>query len=770
MSSRYRRPATPDAKTRAGAARADRLQAQHDRLAEQVAALRTGDDWQRWLATAARFHTYSFQNTLLILAQRPDATIVAGYEAWKAIGRHVGKGEKGIAILAPVFTRRRQSEADDPEATSSAAPGPDDPPAAATRLAGFRVTYVWDVAQTDGRPLPEQPAPQLLRGMAPGGMWDALAELVEASGYSLDRGPCGEANGVTVPDTRSVRVRADIDDAQAAKTLAHELAHVRLHTTGTDDADDAAPAFVCRGTVEVEAESVAYLVAAAHGLDSSSYSFPYVTHWADAVHGQRPEDVVRATGERVLVAASWILAATQPHMTEDAATERLDALADRADASLRSTSLLRTRAENTLDRTTSSPVGAPRPAADSRAHGRTATSRGTVAGAATGRRGPASITTAPSAGRAELVAVHRLAVAFYRDRLDGSWVPDYLDQRGLGAALDDPWAAGYAPDGWTYLVDHLRENGVDDGVLLASGLATTARTGNLIDRFRDRLVLPIRDPAGDVVAFIGRAHPGSDPDRTPKYLNSPQTAIYHKGEILYGLHETRTALARGARPAIVEGPLDAIAVTAGTGGRCAGLAACGTALTAAHVDTLCHAVDVRSRGVVVATDPDAAGLAAAEAALGLFSRRNISPSSAQLTGGMDPADLLRVGGEASLTAALLDQSQPLADQVVDARIAAWGDHLQSVEGRVGAVRAVAPLVASLPVDDIGRQAARVAAQLDLDITLVQREIAPFIGLDHPATPHPRDSRAPARGGGPAAASARTPACRPTTVRSTRRSR
>src|SRR3954447_5226136 len=88
-------------------ARADKLAALHERLAAEVAALRTGQDWQRWLTVAARFHTYSFQNTLLILGQRPNATNVAGYEIWKTLGRQVSKGEKGIAILAPLLRRPR---------------------------------------------------------------------------------------------------------------------------------------------------------------------------------------------------------------------------------------------------------------------------------------------------------------------------------------------------------------------------------------------------------------------------------------------------------------------------------------------------------------------------------------------------------------------------------------------------------------------------------------------------------------------------------------
>src|SRR5215213_6482530 len=101
-------------------AHADKLAALHERLAAEVAALRTGEDWQRWLAVAARFHTYSFQNTVLILSQRPDATNVAGYQTWKTLGRQVSKGEKGIAILAPVLRRPR------PDGNADSAPEAED--------------------------------------------------------------------------------------------------------------------------------------------------------------------------------------------------------------------------------------------------------------------------------------------------------------------------------------------------------------------------------------------------------------------------------------------------------------------------------------------------------------------------------------------------------------------------------------------------------------------------------------------------------------------
>ena len=134
-----------------------KLEAAHDRLAESVSTLSTSDGWAEYLAYAARFHNYSARNVWLIQCQRPDATRVAGYRTWPKVGRHVVKGAKGIAILAPC--RFKQT---------------DDAGEVSYRLGGFRVEHVFDVADTDGDPLPANPAkPELLDGEAP-------AELVPA--------------------------------------------------------------------------------------------------------------------------------------------------------------------------------------------------------------------------------------------------------------------------------------------------------------------------------------------------------------------------------------------------------------------------------------------------------------------------------------------------------------------------------------------------------------------------------------------------------------
>lgn len=296
-------------------AQLDRLHAQ---LAGAVAELVTGDDWKRALAFAARFRSRSFNNTLLIWTQHaaafeqgrvsePTPTYVAGFRQWLTLGRSVDRGQPGYMILAPVLGRFASATPQIAESWRRLAPRevPGRGEVLQSRLVGVRPAYVWDVSQTSGAPIPEMPLPKLLEGEAPVGMWDGLAALVRVRGYSLrlvdsDR-DLGGANGMTDYLTRMVALRGDIDPAARAKTLAHELAHVDLH--GPDNPDSS----LHRGITEVEAESVALMIGAAHGLDTAGYTIPYVSSWATTIDGKTPEEVVQATGERVRSAALTIL-------------------------------------------------------------------------------------------------------------------------------------------------------------------------------------------------------------------------------------------------------------------------------------------------------------------------------------------------------------------------------------------------------------------------------------------------------------------------------
>lgn len=255
-----------------------------DRLQEGIAALVTGEDWRRMMEVASRFHRYSLWNTLAILVQRPDATHVAGYRMWQRVGRQVLRGEQGIKILAPCTYPVHREDDDENDATARV-------------LRGFKVVHVFDVSQTDGAALVDVPA-VVLEGDAPATLVDALVAQIEASGFSYRRGPMppqfAGANGLTTYSARTVLVRDDLSPAHAAKTTAHELAHVLLHG---DDAPEHT-----RERCEVEAESVAFIVCAACGLDSDSYTFPYVGRWS-----MGDLDLVRSTAERVTACARKVI-------------------------------------------------------------------------------------------------------------------------------------------------------------------------------------------------------------------------------------------------------------------------------------------------------------------------------------------------------------------------------------------------------------------------------------------------------------------------------
>lgn len=342
-------------KTQFAADRREQLEQWQAKLTEQVTDLVNGDQWQRWLEVASRFTPYSFRNSLMIMMQRPDATAVAGFQAWRtSFGRKVNKGEIGIRILAPV-TKKVEKVGADGRAVLDAS----GKPALESRVVGFRLATVFDVSQTSGPPLPKAPRPTLLTGQAPPGLWEGLQRFVEAQGFSVTRGDCGGANGITYFDAKQVRVRPDLDDAAAVKTLAHEAGHVVLH-----DKESKTGQWVCRGTAEVEAESVAYLVTRAHGLDSSQYTFNYVAGWADRALAAAPKDttladVVGRTGARVINAADTILTATQPVRLIDQVTEAMATNIERTIAQDRSNEVTARSGVRPMDRpqpVVSSPV------------------------------------------------------------------------------------------------------------------------------------------------------------------------------------------------------------------------------------------------------------------------------------------------------------------------------------------------------------------------------------------------------------------------------
>ena len=300
------------------AAQGARIEALQKQLATSVSALVSGEDWRRALEFAARFRSRSFSNTMLIYVQHyrafeegrvpePTPTYVAGFKQWLSLDRHVMKGQTGYAILAPVTARFASSTPENAQSWRRLARGeePNRGESVRSKLLGVKPAHVWDISQTDGKPIPERPRPILLQGQAPEGLWEGLAAQIQARGFTVKAVPAaaaiGGANGLTDYVSREVSVRMDMDDAARVKTLGHELGHVMLH--GPDHPD----ASLHRGIAEVEAESVALMIGAAHRLDTTSYTVPYVSSWASSVPGKSPVEVVTATAERVRATAVTVL-------------------------------------------------------------------------------------------------------------------------------------------------------------------------------------------------------------------------------------------------------------------------------------------------------------------------------------------------------------------------------------------------------------------------------------------------------------------------------
>jgi len=320
--------------------------------------------------------------------------------------------------------------------------------------------------------------------------------------------------------------------------------------------------------------------------------------------------------------------------------------------------------------------------------------------------------------QARLVQLNDQAAKFFADNYPRSWGPDYLHSRlGTDLAGDDRFTPGYAPASWTNLTRHLRRHGATDQEILAAGIGRLASTGRVIDQFRDRLMFPIHGADGTIHGFIGRRNPAHDADdgaagkAGPKYLNTGQTDLFDKSAQLFGLHEGRAALAAGATQVLVEGPVDALAITIGSGGTHVGVAPLGTAFTDKQADQLLPYIGLDRPGVLVATDADKAGWKAAQRAYWQLTARGDNPGHVLMTDGLDPAKILENGGPAAIRQ-LLAESQPLARTLIDERIHAMSDHLHTAEGHVAATRAAAEIIGALPPDEWLPQIDYVTNRLD----------------------------------------------------------
>jgi DNA primase len=620
-----RGPATPGDRRQSDQDRAQRLAALRIRLQDAARKVRTADDWARCLLVAARLPAETWPNVLLISSRKPDATLVKGYEAWRAAGRQVNRDEQGIEIFpATRLPRGHRREPGDDERGRS------------WRDADH-VGYVWDLSQTSGQPLPAQVTAPAPPGEAPPGLWDALCWLARREGFAVEREPGCPDDGTTLWAARRIRILPGLTAGPAIWALAHQLGHVLLHDTIAHAAG--ATTTGCQGVRRAEADSVAFITCVRHGVPvAQTFSSPQA--WAGSDPRAQPGATILAAGERITTAAARISRHLDLHLAGSTTVRTALAQAE--------TAVLTTAAV--------APVSPP--GSDPRIEG-----------------------------------VLLDAQRFYAGQLAISWVPDYLRNRGIPDAAIGEWHIGYAPGGWTALTGYLRGLGHQDDAIQAAGLARISSRGTLIDHFRDRVMLPVHDEHGNLAGFIGRARPGSGP-AVPKYLNGPATSTYQKGDLLFGLHQARGHLARGATPVIVEGPFDAIAVTLADPDHYAGLAPCGTALTSRQVAALGRATDVRQIGILVAFDDDTAGRTAAVRAYDIL--RAISDRLQSVTlSGKDPAEILETAGPASLRAILGDRVRPLSAIVIDARIDSWERRLRDPEGPLLAMRSTATLIAGL---------------------------------------------------------------------------
>ena len=272
----------------------------------------------------------------------------------------------------------------------------------------------------------------------------------------------------------------------------------------------------------------------------------------------------------------------------------------------------------------------------------------------------------------------------------GDWTTQYLKDRGLTDVTP-----ALAPAGWTGLYNKLRGDGFSDQELLDAGLITTSRRGTMIDRFRDRLPIPVTDEQDNIIAFTARINPNETNDQIPKYINSPATEIYAKKQELQGLtSDAAIALAEGADPLIVEGAMDSAAINQAAPGSVVPFAPCGTALTKEQLATLRSVAGRNLVGIRFGYDHDAAGIKATRRAWGLLTP--IEAATADVVTwptGADPAQLIQDGhGEAVRVA--IYSSRPMSEALIDNILAEA--ELEFIDQRVQVARTIAQLTGPLP--------------------------------------------------------------------------
>jgi DNA primase len=323
-------------------------------------------------------------------------------------------------------------------------------------------------------------------------------------------------------------------------------------------------------------------------------------------------------------------------------------------------------------------------------------------------------------GRSRLYAANAAAAEYFRTQLlspEADTARRFLGDRGFDAGAAAHFGVGYAPKGWSSLMDHLLAQKFSRDELVQAGLVSQGQRG-VYDRFRGRVVWPIRDVTGQVIGFGARKL--YDDDQGPKYLNTPETPIYKKAQVLYGLDLAKRDISREHRVVVVEGYTDVMACH--LAGITTAIASCGTAFGSDHITVLRRVMgdDTASGEVVFTFDPDAAGQKAALRAFADEKRFAAQTYVAVAPDGLDPCDLRLERGDGAVRA-LMDNKAPMFEFVIDQRLKDYD--LSSVEGRAGALRAAAPIVADIRDPSLRPGYVRVLARrLGLDIPEVQSAV------------------------------------------------
>ena len=280
-----------------------RVQELTDKLEQGLQDLFNSDSYRNYLSTMSKFHNYSFNNTLLIAMQKPDATLVAGYKAWqKNFERHVNKGEKAIRILAPApYKIKEERDKIDPVTQELLLDKDGNPQKEEVEITipAFRAVSVFDLSQTDGKPIPELTAKELLSDVE--GYQDMIRAVEAISPVPIELEEiAGDSKGYYDREAKRIAVQENMSESQTLKTMIHEVAHSKLHSKEVEQDEQMRKD---RNTKEVEAESVAYTVCQHFGVDTSDYSFGYIAGWSsgrDTKELRSSMDTIRRTASELI--------------------------------------------------------------------------------------------------------------------------------------------------------------------------------------------------------------------------------------------------------------------------------------------------------------------------------------------------------------------------------------------------------------------------------------------------------------------------------------